>query len=63
MAAETEIKKELQGERAQLTAAVESLREEIGTAKERGKKIGAAVGAAMGVATAVRIVLSLRKRD
>ena len=63
MATETEIRKEIAGEREQLTEAVASLREELGHAADRGKKVGAAVGAVAGVATIVRIVRRIRSRD
>lgn len=62
MATETEIRRELAGEREQLTDAVASLRDEIGHATERGKKVGAAVGAAAGLVTALRIVRRIRRR-
>ena len=61
MATETEIRKEIAGEREQLTEAVASLREELGHAAERGKKVGAAVGAAVTAAAVVRVVLKLRR--
>lgn len=61
MATETEIRRELAGEREQLTDAVASLRDEIGHAAERGKKVGAAVGAAAGLVTALRIVRRIRR--
>jgi len=63
MATETEIRKEIAGEREQLTEAVASLRAELGHAADRGKKVGAAVGAVAGAATIVRIVRQIRKRD
>ena len=63
MATETEIRKEIAGEREQLTDAVASLRQELGHAADRGKKVGAAVGAVAGVATIVRIVRQARKKD
>jgi ABC-type transporter Mla subunit MlaD len=62
MAGETEIRRKLAGEREQLTDAVASLREELGHAADRGKKVGAAVGAAGGVLAAVRLLLRLRRR-
>jgi hypothetical protein len=61
MAGETEIRRELAGEREQLTDAVADLREELGHAAERGKKVGVAVGAVAGIATALRIVRRLRR--
>jgi hypothetical protein len=60
--AETQIRKELAGEREQLTDAVASLREELGHAADRGKRIGAVVGAATGAAIAAKIVLRLVRR-
>jgi hypothetical protein len=62
MATESELRRELAGERAQLTEAVSALRDELGHAAERGKKVGAAVGAAGGLLAAVRLVLRLRRR-
>jgi len=62
MATETEIRQELAGEREQLTDAVATLREELGHAAERGKKVGAAVGAAAGAAAAAKLLLRLRRR-
>ena len=62
MARETELRQELAGERAELTEAVSALRDELGHAAERGKKVGAAVGAAGGLLAAVRLVLRLRRR-
>ena len=59
---ETEIRKEIAGERVQLTEAVATLREELGHAADRGKKVGAAVGAATGAAIAAKIVLRLVRR-
>jgi len=60
MGTETEIRKEIAGEREQLTEAVASLREELGHAADRGKKVGAAVGAVAGLATVVKIVRRIR---
>lgn len=62
MATKTEIRKELAGERAQLTGAVADLREELGHAAERGKKVGMAVAAAGGAATVAKLLLKLRRR-
>ncbi|HEX5246187.1 MAG TPA: hypothetical protein VFW41_03560 [Gaiellaceae bacterium] len=62
MATETEIRRELAGEREQLTDAVATLREELGHAADRGKKLGAAVGAAAGAAAAAKLLLRLRRR-
>jgi len=61
MATETEIRRELAGERKQLTEAVATLREELGNAADRGKKIGAAVSAVAGLAGAVRLARRLRR--
>jgi len=52
MATETEIRKEIAGERQQLTDAVASLREELAGA---GKKAGAAVGALVAASVALRL--------
>ena len=62
MATENEIRRELAGERKQLTDAVASLREELGHVADRGKKLGAAVGAAAGAAAAAKVLLRLRRR-
>lgn len=62
MATETEIRRELAGERERLTDAVATLREELGHAADRGKKLGAAVGAAAGAAAAAKLLLRLRRR-
>jgi hypothetical protein len=62
MATETEIRRELAGEREQLADAVATLREELGHAAGRGKKLGAAVGAAAGAAAAAKLLLRLRRR-
>ncbi len=62
MATETEIRRELACERKQLTEAVATLREELGHAADRGKKIGAAAGAAASVAAAAKLMLRLRRR-
>jgi hypothetical protein len=56
MATETEIRKEIAGERALLTDAVSSLREELAGAR---KKAGAAVGALVAAKIALRL---LRRR-
>lgn len=61
MATESELRRELAGERAQLTEAVSALRDELGKTAKRGKKVGAAVGAAGGLLAAVRLVLRLRR--
>ena len=60
MASETEIRRELAGERERLTDAVTTLREELGHAAERGKKVGAAMGAVAGLAAVAKIVRRLR---
>ncbi|HEY2073091.1 MAG TPA: hypothetical protein VGG88_05910 [Gaiellaceae bacterium] len=52
MATETEIQKELAGERAQLTDAVASLRDELAGA---AKKTGAAAGALLAAKLALRL--------
>jgi hypothetical protein len=62
MADESEIRRELAGEREELKSAVASLREELGHAADRGKKVGAAVAAVGSVAAAVRLVRRLRGR-
>lgn len=64
MATETEqeLRKELADERRELTQAVGSLREELGDAAARGKKIGTAVGAATGAAVVGRIVFRIVRR-
>jgi hypothetical protein len=62
MATETEIRRELAGERKQLTEAVATLRDELGHAVDRGKKIGAAVSAVAGLAGAAKLVLRLKRR-
>jgi hypothetical protein len=62
MATESEIRRELAGERKQLTEAVATLREELGHAADRGKKVGAAVSAVAGLAGAAKLVLRLRRR-
>jgi hypothetical protein len=61
MATETDIRKELAGERKELTDAVADLREELGHAADRGKKVGAAVAAVGSLAAAVRLVRRLRR--
>ena len=62
MGTKTEIRKELAGERDQLSAAVAELRGELGQAAERGRRVGMVVAAAGGLATAAKIVLRLRSR-
>ncbi|MGH2935345.1 MAG: hypothetical protein ACRDL2_12655 [Gaiellaceae bacterium] len=61
MATKTDIRKELAGEREQLTGAVADLREELGHAAERGKKVGMAIAAAGSAATVAKLVLKLRR--
>jgi hypothetical protein len=62
MATESEIRRELAGERKQLTEAVATLREELGHAADRGKKVGAAVSAVAGLAGAAKLVLRFKHR-
>jgi hypothetical protein len=62
MATESEIRRELAGERERLTEAVGTLREELGHTRDRGKKVGAAFGAAAGAAAAAKLLLRLRRR-
>lgn len=62
MAREAEIREELAAERTELTAAVASLREALGQAVGRGKKVSAGVGAATGVAVVARALLGLRRK-
>jgi hypothetical protein len=62
MATESEIREEIAAERRELSAAVASLREELGHTAERGKKVGAAFGAVTGAALAARTLLRLRRR-
>jgi hypothetical protein len=61
MATESELRREAANERQQLTNAVDSLKEEIGSTAERGKQIGIAVGAAAGAALALRTALRIRR--
>ena len=61
MATETEIRRELAGERERLSEAVAALRGELGHAADRGKKIGAAVGAFASLAALAKIARSLRR--
>jgi len=62
MATDTDIRKELAGERQQLTHAVDDLREELGHAAERGKQAGMALAAAGGLLTVAKLALKLRRR-
>jgi hypothetical protein len=59
MAAETEIRKEIAGEREQLTEAVASLRHELA---DTGKKAGAAVGALVAAKIVAKIVRRVARR-
>ena len=61
MATETEIRRELAGEREQLSEAVAELREELGHAADRGKKVGATVGAVAGLAAFAKVVRRFRR--
>jgi hypothetical protein len=61
MATEREIRRELEGEREQLSDAVADLRSELGHAADRGKKVGTAVAAVGGIAAALRLVRRLRR--
>jgi hypothetical protein len=62
MGTESDLRREIAGERAGLNDAVATLREELGRTADRGKKLGTAVGAAAGVAAAVRLALRLKRR-
>jgi hypothetical protein len=62
MADESELRRELAGEREQLTHAVASLREELVTVADRAKKVGGAVAAVGSLAAAARVVRHLRRR-
>lgn len=57
-----DLRREIAGERAQLSDAVSTLRREVGTVASRGRTVGTAVGAATAVVAALRIALSLRRR-
>jgi hypothetical protein len=59
MASESELRREIAGEREQLAEAVESLREELNETAERGKRIGVIVGAA---AAALIVARKLARR-
>jgi hypothetical protein len=63
MATESELREEIAAERRELTNAVASLRDELGQAAERGKKLGTALGAATGAVLAARTLLLLRRRS
>ena len=56
---ETEIQKEIAGERRQLTEAVGSLRAELSSA---AKKAGAAAGAVVAASLAVKVVRRVARR-
>jgi hypothetical protein len=62
MATQSDLRREIADERRELTAAVASLREEVGQAVERGKKLGTAFGAAAGVTLFARGLLRMRRR-
>jgi hypothetical protein len=62
MPTQSELRREIADERRKLTAAVASLRTELGHTAERGKRIGTAVGAAAGAALALRTALRIRRR-
>lgn len=62
MVTETEIKKDIEGERRQLTDAVATLRGELDQTAERGKKIGVAVAAAAGAAVVAKMLVRLVRR-
>lgn len=61
MATETEIRRELAGERERLSEAVAALRSELGHAADRGKKLGAALGAVASLAAVAKIARRLRQ--
>jgi hypothetical protein len=56
MATSSKLRGELADERTELTEAVAELREELGHAAERGKKVGATVAAAAGGLIALRVL-------
>jgi len=62
MATESEIRRELAGERKQLTDAVATLREELGLAVGRGKRVSAVFGGVASAAAAAKLLLGLRRR-
>jgi cell division septum initiation protein DivIVA len=62
MGSEPKIRQELAEERRELKAAVAELRQELGHAAERGKKVGAGIGAATGAAVFAKLLLKLRRR-
>ena len=61
MATESEIRRELAGERERLSEAVAALRGELGHAADRGKKVGAALGAVASLAAVAKIARRLRR--
>jgi len=63
MATESELRREIAGERQQLTEAVESLREELNETAERSKRIGVMVGAAAGTIIVAKKLLRRRHRN
>ena len=62
MGTESEIRRELAGERAQLADSVADLRDELGKVADRGRRVGVALGAAGGTLAALRLALRLRRR-
>lgn len=62
MATKTDLRKELAGERQELTHAVADLRGELAHTAELGKRAGMAVAAAGGLATVAKLALKLRRR-
>ena len=62
MATESELRREIAGERRQLADAVESLREELNETAERGKRIGVIVGTAAAAIWVAKKVLRRRRR-
>jgi len=56
-----DIRREIAGERTELTEAVADLREELGQAAERGKQVGRVVAALGAAALAFRALRSLRR--
>ena len=62
MATSSKLRRELADERTELTEAVADLREELGHAAERGKKVGATVAAAAGGLVALRALLRAKRR-
>jgi hypothetical protein len=62
MATEPDIRQEIAAERRELKEAVADLREELGNAAEKSKKVGAGVGAATGAAVVAKLVLKIARR-